>query len=158
MDFSRFLSPEFRRIVLAALAMGLVAAAAPSLRADREPETPLGEQMDVISKSFRALRKQIADPAQNENSLTLVAKLHDAAVEALKFEPAKTKDLPEAERAKFVENYRAGMKQFIATADQLSAALKAGKNDQAKELLGKLNSEQKEGHKEFRKHKEQPQH
>ena len=43
------------------------------------------------------------------------------------------------------------MKEFIAKIDDLSAALKAGKNDVAAKLVAELAQAQKEGHKEFKK-------
>ena len=45
------------------------------------------------------------------------------------------------------------MKQFIGNIDKLEAALKAGKNAEAAELLKALKHDQEEGHKQFRKDK-----
>jgi len=63
---------------------------------------------------------------------------------------AKLRAQPAGEQAKFVANYQAKMKDFIANADKLEAALKAGDNAAAAKLCDALNDDQKAGHKEFR--------
>ena len=57
--------------------------------------------MDHMGRAYRKLKKQIADPAQNDSSLKLIATMQQAAKEALEFTPAKAADLPADQQAKF---------------------------------------------------------
>lgn len=58
--------------------------------------------------------------------------------------------IPEADREKFVADYMAKMKDFLAEVQKLEIALQAGKNDEAATILARLGTMQKEGHREFR--------
>ncbi len=140
------------KITLSTLALAI--AAAPAVWAEDKPEhkhTPLENQMDAMSKAWRALRKQAADASKNESSIELVAKIKAASVESLKLTPALAAEKPESERAAFVAGYQKSMKELIAELDNLSAAFKAGKNDEAGALIKKIGEMQKAGHKEFKK-------
>lgn len=125
----------------------------PAVAQPPEPETELGNKMDELNRAFRQLKKQVADPAANASSLELVAKIIKASDASAAFDPAKTADLPEADRAKFVAAYKAKMKVFGEKLAKLEAALKAGKNDEAAAVVDELGAFQKESHKEFRKQK-----
>lgn len=129
--------------------------AQPAPPAGHHEEIELEDKMDAIRGAFNKLRKQISDPASNASSLELVAKLRKAAEESIALAPARAADVPEADRAGFVEKYQAGMKAFVAEVAKLETALKDGKNDEAATILAKLGALQKEGHKEFRRSKPQ---
>jgi len=139
---------------LAALAQGQAAPpAAPAAAAapGEEKKTELEQRMDRISKAVRKLRKQVADPAQNEASLVLIASIQDAAKEALQFNPAKADDLPEAQRPKFDEDFRAGINQLLDKFSALKDAIAAGKNGDAAKILADILDFEKKEHKEFRR-------
>ena len=125
------------------------AAAAP----DEDKKTDLEMRMDRMGKALRKLKKQVADPAQNASSLELVASMQAAATEALDFTPAKAADLPADQQAKFVDDYKAGIKGMKDEFTKLSAALTAGKNDDAVKLVAEIGDLEKKDHKEFRKPK-----
>jgi len=120
-----------------------------------EKKTDLELRMDRIGKAFRKLRKQVADPTQNESSLALVATIQQAAKEALGFTPAKAQDLPEDQRAKFEEDFKAGIKQMQDTFGKLQDALTAGRNDDAVKIVADLAALEKKEHKEFRRPEKQ---
>ncbi len=133
------------------LAAVLATAALAFSTAVAEEETPLGSQMEKFSKALKAVGR-----AAKEGKVTkdLAAKVDDAkkaAQEALKFEPAKAKDIPAAEKAKFLADYKASMEKTIKTLDELKAAVEAEKADEVGKIMEKLNSEKKEGHKAFKK-------
>lgn len=136
-------SVSFSSAVLAEPAPRVIAAAGGE-------ETELDGKMDDMNGAFRKLRRQINDASANASSLELVAKLRKASEESAKLVPEKAAKLPEAERAKFVADYEAKMKEFIAEVDKLKAALEVGKNEEAAAVLNKLGSLQKSGHREFR--------
>ena len=129
--------------LLATLAIGLTSAA----RA--EEDTPLSKQMSAMNKSLRTLKRQIADPAKKDDNLALLAKIKDSLAESLKLQPAKTKDIPEAEKAAYVEKYKAQLTELGKTFDGIAAAITAGKPDDAKPLLEKLGEQKEKGHKDF---------
>lgn len=125
------------------------APAAPAPK-EKKPETELTKKMDKMNGAFRKLRRQATDATKNADSLEQVAILKEFAVEAAKLEPAKAATIPEADRAKWVGEYRAKMKETLATIDKLEAALKAGQNEEAGKLVAELNTQQRAGHKEYR--------
>lgn len=116
-----------------------------------EDHTELGEQMETISKTFRSLRRQARDASKNAASAELAGKMLAAAKEAIKHEPAWTADQPKSEQAEFVAGFKKGMEHMIALLVDLEAAFKAGDNDKADEIIGKLREGQKEGHKAYKK-------
>ena len=118
-------------------------AAVPSTRAADKDETVLGDHMDKMGAAFRKLRKQIDDATKNADSIALVDTMKQEATAAAKEKPAWHPD--------DADKFAAKMKEFIAKIDDLSAALKAGKNDVAAKLVAELAQAQKEGHKEFKK-------
>jgi soluble cytochrome b562 len=129
----------------------IVATAALAIPAFAADETPLGEQMEKFSKSLKAIGR-----AAKEGNISkeLVAKVDDAkaaAQAALKFEPAKTKEIPAAEKEKFLADYKASMEETIKTLDELKAAVESGKADAVSKVMEKLNGQKKEGHKKFQK-------
>lgn len=126
---------------------------APPAAAHDHEHTPLEDQMSAIRSAFNKLRKQIADPASNASSLELVAKLLAASEKSTTETPARAAEVPEADRAKFVADYQAKMKDFVAEVQKLQAALKADNNTEAAAILTKLNTLQKEGHKAYRAQK-----
>lgn len=141
------------RLSLLALACALVVAPV-HIRAADEPETELGTKMDKMGSAFRALRRQVKDPAKNADSLAKLATIKENAAASLKLEPAKTATLPSAEQKKFVADYQAKMKEFIGLVDKLEAALKANNNAEAEKLLGAMADAQKKGHADFQKKKD----
>ncbi len=116
-----------------------------------EPETEMGKQMDKMSGAFRALRRQAADATKNADSLAKLKTIRDMAVASEKLEPAMKAEIPADKQAKFVADYRAKMKEFIALVDKAEAAFKANNNEEAAKILGSMADAQKAGHKDFKK-------
>jgi len=119
--------------------------------AEKESEnSELGDSMSTMNAAFRKLRRQVADPKQNEASVALVAKLRKASVDSEKEIPAKVAHLPAADQAAAKAAYADKMKELIATIDELDAALKAGKNEDAVGIIKELTLQEEAGHKQFR--------
>lgn len=114
------------------------------------PTTPLGDQMRLINAAHRAIGP-LFEAGQADSVAAKITIIHNAATEALKFEPAKKADTPAAEQEKFVADYQTTLKAFIADVDKVDAALKAGKVDEAKTLFGQLRMDQMAAHRQFRK-------
>jgi len=119
-----------------------------------EPETELGNKMDKMGSAFRALRRQAADATKNADSLAKIAVIKENAIASMKLDPVKKKDLPAADQKKFVGDYQAKMKDFIALVEKVEAAFKANNNAEAEKLIGQMADAQKAGHKEFQKKKD----
>jgi soluble cytochrome b562 len=117
----------------------------------KEPETELGKVMDKIRAANSRLNRQIDDATKNEDSLAQVKIIKEAGAAALKLDPVLKADKPAADQAKFVADYQKDMKAFLVNVDKLEAALKAGNNAEAKNMLATLKQNQKEGHTQYRK-------
>ena len=135
----------YRFLATASLALAITI---PAFAAD---ETPLEKQMEKLNKSL----KQI-DRAVKAGSVTkeLSVKVDDAiasAKEGLKLEPAKTADVPAADKAKFLADYKASMEETIKALGELKVAVDAGKAEDAGKILAKLNTQKKDAHKKFQK-------
>ena len=123
----------------------------------KEDQTELGAKMEKLNGAYRKLGRQISDATKNEDSLAQVAIIKENAEAALKLEPAKKKDLPAAEQAKFVADYQGKMKEFIAMTGKLEAALKAGDNAAAAKLVDDMKNERNADHKAFKKEEKKKQ-
>ena len=127
--------------------------AKPAAAKSDEGETELGGKMEKVNGAYRKLKRQIADPAKNAESLVLVATIKTNAEASLAFKPEKTADMPAAEQEKFVESYKAEMKKMLELVARLEVALQAGKNDEAAAVIKEMDAQQKTSHKDFKKKK-----
>jgi soluble cytochrome b562 len=119
--------------------------------ADKGNETELEKVMGQMNGAFRKLRRQVADPSKNAESLQLVATVRKTSEDSLKLVPALAADKPESERPAFIAGYREQMRSFIAALAPLEAALKAGDNAKAEAAIAELLALQKKAHKEYKK-------
>jgi len=114
-----------------------------------DDDTPLAKEMKTVNKAIRTLKRQVEDASKKDENLTLIADAKKALEESIKLEPAKTKDVPAGEKAAYLDKYKAQMKDVVKTFDDLEAAVKAGKTDDAKKIFEKLGDEKEKGHKDF---------
>ncbi|HYC73075.1 MAG TPA: cytochrome b562 [Opitutaceae bacterium] len=117
----------------------------------KKPASELEDRMEKINSAWRRLRRQATDPAQNASSLELIATIREASKGTEKLTPARIEEVPEADRAKFMADYQAGMKKFFEQVDALEAALKANNNEEAGKVLAAIAEHQKASHKAFKK-------
>src|SRR5882762_5822920 len=94
----------------------------PSVQASDEPETELGKVMEKMSGAFRRVRKQMADPSKNADSLGQVAIMKTQAEAAKKLTPAFTEDQPADKRPQFIADYKKSMDDLAAEIGKLEAA------------------------------------
>ena len=57
--------------------------------------------------------------------------------------------MPAADKAAYLDKYKAQMADLAKTFDEIEAALKADKPDDAKKALEKLSDQKEKGHKDF---------
>jgi len=114
-----------------------------------DDDTPLAKEMKTVNKNIRTLKRQVEDASKKDENLALIAASKKALDECIKMEPAKTKDVPAGEKAAYLDKYKAQMKDVAKSFDELEAAVKAGKVDDAKKIFEKLSDEKEKGHKDF---------
>jgi len=114
-----------------------------------DDDTPLAKQMKITNKSIRTLKRQIDDASKKDDNLALIATAKKSVDESSKLEPAKTKDVPAGEKAAYLDKYHAEMKEVAKSFDDLEAAVKDGKIDDAKKIIEKLADQKEKGHKDF---------
>jgi soluble cytochrome b562 len=139
------------RLLLSALVAALLALPVARAADTKDGHTALESQMEKMNAAWRKLRArgQLDDPAKNAASLESVAVIRAAAAASLDATPSLAEKKPAAERARFVADYRAAMKAFIANLDRFAAALKANNNDEAKRIFAALAQAQREAHQQF---------
>ncbi len=114
-----------------------------------EDDTPLAKNMSATNKLLRTLKRQIADPAKKDENVGMLEKIKTNVTEAAKLEPKKTKDVPAAEKAAYLDKYKKQLADLLKTFTDLQTAVKDGKLDDAKALFDKLSEEKEKGHKDF---------
>lgn len=128
----------------------LLAAFAITVPAFAEEDTPLAKEMEKVGKALKGVNRDIADASKKAENLKRIDDAKAANQAALKYEPAKTKEVPAADKAKFLAGYKSSMEEAGKLLDALKAAVEAGKTDDAKAVMDKLNKAKKDGHKEYK--------
>jgi len=142
-----------RRSLIVTLALAI--ASLPSIQANSHEggdhdHTALEDQMSAMNKAWRSIRRQIKDPAKNDSTLEFVAKVKEAAQKSVDMTPILAEELSGAEKKKFMAGYQKAMKSTVALIGDLEAALKAGDNAKAEEIVGKINDARKKGHENYK--------
>ncbi len=136
------------------LTLSLLLAYVPYLEAnsheDEHEHTALEDQMSAMNKAWRSIRRQIKDPAKNASTIALVAKVKKAARESVKLDPILAGEKSGDAKKKFLAGYQKSMKKTVGLIEELEAALKAGNNTAAQEIVGKINDARKHGHDKYK--------
>lgn len=128
-------------LITAALSLNVAFAA--------EEDTPLAKEMKVVNKNLRTLKRQVGEAEKKAENLELLAAIKKSLDASMKLEPAKTKDQPAAQKAAYLDNYKKQMTDVAKAFDDVEAAVKAGKPDDAKAAFEKLSEMKEKGHKDF---------
>ncbi|MEM9158909.1 MAG: cytochrome b562 [Verrucomicrobiota bacterium] len=118
---------------------------------EESEDTPLEEEMSAMNREWRKVRRAIRDPEKNAETAEIVAKMIKHAKASVDMEPillAEQKD--KAAKKKFMMGYQKAMQQTVDMLGELKAALEAGDNAKANELVGKLNDARKKGHEAYK--------
>ncbi len=97
----------------------------------REDHGPLEERMHAMEDSIRALRRSLRDPARQAESLASLAKLEADIIAAKSETPRMAPKVPEAERPKFVADYRREMIRMLEQSLAVEKAVLDGKQEEA---------------------------
>jgi soluble cytochrome b562 len=124
-------------------------AVAASLAVAADEDTPLAKEMTAMNKALRALKKTATDPAKKADNLAAVDKMKANIAAAGKFEPAKTKDQPAAEKPAYLEKFKKELAELDKAFDELKAAIDKGDSDTIAKSFEKLSDLKEKGHKDF---------
>jgi len=114
-----------------------------------EEDTQLTKEMKIVNKNLRTLKRQVEDASKKDENLALIDASKKSIDASLKLEPMKTKDVPAAEKAAYLDKYKAQMNDLAKSFAELETAVKAGKADDAKKVFEKLSEQKEKGHKDF---------
>ena len=142
-----------RRTLIVTLALAI--AMLPSIQADSHgggdhDHTALEDQMSAMNKAWRSIRRQIKAPAKNDSTLEYVAKGKKAAQKSVELTPILAKEKSGADKKNFMTGYQKMMQKTVDMIGDLEAALKAGDNAKAGEIVGKINDARKKGHEKYK--------
>ncbi len=112
-------------------------------------ETPLMVEMEKIEQAENFLRRSIADPAKDAESLQQIAVAQQAILVSKLLPPKMAANVSEAERPKFLAEYRKGMAQLLIEFATLERALLDGDRDAAKAAYKRLHAMEEDAHAEF---------
>ena len=111
-----------------------------------DDETPLGEQMDVLSGSLKKLRKAETP----EEKVGLVHEAQKATLKSLQYSPMIFKDIKDAkEKAKATADYKKLIGLTYAKLCELEIAYLEGNEEKADDIKGELKDLKKDGHEKY---------
>ena len=149
---------RWKQVTLALAAMSLLSLPlAPLVRraVAEEPKkaevkkSELHSSMEDIDEAMKKLRRTIRKPDQNAESLKLISDIQTMMVAGKAMVPTKTEKLPEADRAKFVADYRKEMAGVIVQLCNLETAILDGDNAKAQEIYKAITEREDKDHDQF---------
>ena len=154
---SRFFASGLKLLLALALLSAPVALLSRGARGEeKKAKTELDKKMEVMDEGMKKLKRTLRKADQNPQSLKVIAEVTDAASAARDLTPAKAASLPEADRKKFIDDYRKGMTHLIETMDQMKKAVTDGDNKKAMELHKLLKQQEEDGHDAFMESDDKP--
>ena len=115
-----------------------------------EADSPLEGEMTILARGTRQLSQQVTDPAKQQENITLLESLKKAAADSKALTPRKIVTVSQADREKFLADYRTDLDELKDAFSQIEEAVKSAQYDKAKSLLATVNSIKKEGHGKFK--------
>lgn len=128
------------------LALAAVLGFAPTLPLAAD-DTPLAEQMNIVSKSMKLLRRA----ETTADKVELVHKAQVATLEGLKYLPASFKDIKDKDAlARATADYKRLTGLTYVGLCELETAFLGGDEDEIDDAVDKLKELKKEGHKAYK--------
>ena len=112
-------------------------------------DTELAKQMEVVDSGMKKLRRSLRKAESNAESLKTIETVHKALVKSKDMTPAMAKKIPEADRAKWVEAYKKDMEATIKSIEEMRAAVKDNKNDEAQKIYATIKKQEDKGHEKY---------
>jgi cytochrome c556 len=137
------------RLMLAACAFAILTTTA------AHAGTEMERAFERLQRDYKKLKTALEAPSDGDREiyLKITGEMLDEARKARDLDPEMMSSVPEAERAKFLENFRADMDAFIANIEKLQDAVKNARWDEAKQAMDTLWQNKKDGHRAFIKKK-----
>jgi len=114
-----------------------------------EADTPLMVEMEKIEHAEHFLRKHSGDATKDVESLQQIDLAQRAICAAKLLHPKMAANVPEADRPKFLAEYRKTMAQLLIEFATLEQALLDGDREAAKAGCRKLHGMEEDGHAAF---------
>jgi hypothetical protein len=120
-----------------------------------EAGTEMDRAFGRLERDYKKLKTALEAPtdAGRELYVKITGEMLDEARKARELDPEMISQVPEAEREKFLEGFRAEMDAFIANIGKLEEALKTSRWDESRQLMETLWQNKKDGHRAFIKRK-----
>ena len=112
-------------------------------------ESPVVEYMTVVNDGYKVLRRQARTKAFDEETLKHVIEMQKASLAAMHETPPILAKVPPGDQAKFLVDYRKGMRPLLDALLDMEIALLEKNNDKVVELIDKLATIKKDGHDKF---------
>ncbi|MBM3989816.1 MAG: hypothetical protein FJ298_02290 [Planctomycetes bacterium] len=116
---------------------------------DDPQKCPLEQSMEAMADSIRALRRSLRDPSKQADSLAGLAKLEADIVAAKSQTPRRAAKLSEAERPRFVADYRSEMIRMLEQALVVEKAVLGGQQEAALAAFEELRGLEDPAHARF---------
>jgi soluble cytochrome b562 len=129
--------------------MSLVFSTTARAEEEKKQKTELHRKMEVMDAGMKKLSRTLKKADQNEVSLKVIDQIIGLAKDCKEMTPSHAAKLKDAERTKFIEDYRKSMTQVIDTMELMKKAVVAGDNDKAREIRNSLKDMKEEGHDKF---------
>ena len=114
-----------------------------------QEETPMAEQMERVEDAMRTLRRSIRKPESRADSLAHVQECQEGLMLAKGLKPMMLAQIPEADKAAFLRDFRLGMVEALEAYLELERALLEERDDDAKELYKKAAGLEDPAHERF---------
>lgn len=115
-----------------------------------DDEHALADGMSTINRSMRRLRRQLANPAQNQASLALVVAAQEGAMVCKGLVPHHIEALEGEAKAAQIKGYRLEMNAAVVALLQLERNLLEGDNEAARKTFEALQGIEERGHEAYR--------
>ena len=119
-----------------------------------EKEGGIEHNMEMMGKALRILKRGIADASQKASNLEAIDRLKKGATASRDGIPEKAEKIPQADRAKFIEDYRLSISELVTQIEKLEKAVKEDRLQDAQKELDELNELKRDGHATFAEKKE----
>src|SRR4051812_9978351 len=101
---------------------------------DKVQKSELHGHMEDIDELLKKLRKSCRKPETNEESLKLLTEIQELMVKSKALVPTRAAKVPEADRAKFIADYRKEMAGTISQFLEMESAILSGDNAKAQDI------------------------
>ena len=149
---SRYQTVGLGTLLIAALLaapMSLLFCSTARAAEEEKKKSELHKKMELIDEGMKKLKRTLRKSDQNETSLKVIGEIMELATVCRDMTPSHAEKLKDADRKKFVDEYRASMTKLIDTMELMKKAVAAGDNDKAKELRTTLKDMEDDGHDKF---------